>query len=136
MGGARVVLYVEDDDATFALVRIILAEEAPEVRLLRAVDGEQALRLLRKSAPYEASPRPDLILLDWNLPKKNGFELLSDLKREERLRSIPVVMFSTSSSRAAREVSLELGARDYVTKPSNFDSFVDAVKTACHTHDR
>jgi two-component system, chemotaxis family, response regulator Rcp1 len=136
MEGERVVLYVEDDDATYTLVRIILAEQAPEIQLLRAGDGEQALKLLRRQPPYENSPLPDLILLDWNLPRKNGFELLSDLKQEDGLRSIPVVMFSSSSSRAAREVSLKLGARDYVTKPSTFESFVDAVKAACYSPDR
>ncbi len=129
MGGS-IVLYVEDDDAAFALVRIILSEESPETKLLRARDGEEALALLRKVSPYQDTPRPDLILLDLNLPKKNGLEVLADVKANESLRPIPVVMFSTSASRHDRNESLALGAEDYVTKPSSFDLFVDAVKLA------
>jgi CheY-like chemotaxis protein len=131
MVGTRLVLYVEDDDAAFTLVRIILNEEAPEIRLVRALDGEQALAFLRRSPPYQESEVPDLILLDMNLPKKNGFEVLSELKAAEPLRSIPVVMFSTSSSPRERDESLSLGALEYVEKPAGFDAFVRAVKTAC-----
>jgi CheY-like chemotaxis protein len=131
MVGTRLVLYVEDDDAAFTLVRIILTEEAPEIRLVRALDGEQALAFLRRSPPYQESEVPDLILLDMNLPRKNGFEVLSELKAAEPLRSIPVVMFSTSSSPRERDESLSLGALEYVEKPAGFDAFVRAVKTAC-----
>lgn len=125
------MLYVEDDDATYALVRLIMRDEEPQIRLLRASDGEQALAFLRRSPPFEGMPAPDLILLDWNLPKKNGFELLADLKRSEEFRSIPVVMFTTSSSRTDRNDSLALGAQRFVTKPATFDAFVKAVKMAC-----
>ncbi len=125
------MLYVEDDDATYALVRLIMRDEEPQIRLLRASDGEQALAILRRSPPFEEMPVPDLILLDWNLPKKNGFELLADLKHSEEFRSIPVVMFTTSSSRSDRNDSLALGAQSFVTKPATFDAFVTAVKMAC-----
>jgi two-component system response regulator len=129
--GPRVVLYVEDDNAAFALVRIILAEEDPQLRLYRACDGEQALAFVRKLAPYGNAPVPDLILLDWNLPKKNGLQVLAELKAAEPLRSIPVVMFSTFSSLQNRSASLALGAQEYLAKPSDFDAFAEAVKTAC-----
>ena len=127
----HVILYVEDDNAAFALVRMVLAEESPQLRLYRACDGEQALAFVRRLAPYEDAPAPDLILLDWNLPKKNGLEVLAELKATELLRSIPVVMFSTFSSLQNWIESLALGAQDYVTKPSDFEAFADVVKTAC-----
>lgn len=127
----RVILYVEDDDAAFSLVRFVLREQDPDLQLLRARDGEQALAILRASPPFQAAPKPDLILLDLNLPKKNGFELLADLKVSEDLRSIPVVVLTTSARRSDRADCLALGAQDYVTKPSNFDSLVEAVKVAC-----
>lgn len=127
----RVVLYVEDDNAAFALVRLILADENPQIRLYRACDGEQALNFVWRLTPYEDAPVPDLILLDWNLPKENGLEVLAELKAAEPVRSIPVIMFSTYSSLQNRRASLALGAQDYIAKPSDFEAFVDAVKMAC-----
>ncbi len=127
----RTILYVEDDDGAFFLAAMVLQEMAPEIQLLRASDGEQALAMLRNLAPYQEVPKPDLVLLDLNLPAKNGFEVLSDLKRSESLRAIPVVIFSTSQSESDRSASLALGARDYVTKPSSFQRFVEALKSAC-----
>jgi CheY-like chemotaxis protein len=129
--GARVVLYVEDDDATFSLARITLEQENPPVELLRACSGEQALAILRNVPPYESAPRPDLILLDLNLPEKNGLEVLADLKANDAFRSIPVMIFSTSAAQLDRSNSYRLGARDFIAKPSDFDSFAKAVKRAC-----
>lgn len=128
---AHVLLYVEDDEVAFSLAKMVLQEYDPDLQLLRASDGEQALAILRRLAPYQDAPRPDLILLDLNLPDRNGFEVLADLKASESLRPIPVVMFSTSASQSDKSDSLALGARDYVTKPSSFASFVEALKTAC-----
>jgi DNA-binding response OmpR family regulator len=129
--GVHVVLYIADDDAAFKLVGIVLREHAPEVRLLRARDGDEALALLRGDEPNREAPKPDVIILDLNLPKKNGLQVLSDLKANESLRDIPVVMFSNSSEANDRTVALGRGARDYITKPSSFDLFVEAVRTAC-----
>ena len=128
---ARTILYVEDDDGAFFLAKIVLEEMGPEFQLFRACDGEEALAILRKHPPFQDAVKPDLILLDLNLPKKNGFEVLSDLKRSESLRTIPVVVFSTSRSEPDRIASLALGAQDYFTKPSSFDLFVEALKRAC-----
>jgi CheY-like chemotaxis protein len=133
---ARVILYVEDDDSAFHLAKIVLREEEPSIQLFRASDGEQALNMLHRLAPYQNAPRPDLILLDLNLPKMDGFEVLAALKAAESLRSIPVVMFSTSSSRRDSSNSQALGARDYVTKPCSFDGFVEALRRACSLPDR
>jgi CheY-like chemotaxis protein len=134
--GPHTILYVEDDDGAFFLARLTLKELIPEPQLLRACDGEQALAILQRVAPYQDAPRPDLILLDVNLPKKNGFEVLSDLKRSESLRTIPVVVFSTSRRQSDISASLALGARDYITKPSSFDLFVEALKSACATAEK
>jgi DNA-binding response OmpR family regulator len=134
--GVHVVLYIEDDDAAFKLVGIILQEHAPDIRLLRARDGDEALALLRGAEPDRQAPEPDLIILDLNLPKKNGFQVLSELKANESLRSIPVVIFSNSSMANDKSDALGRGAQDYITKPSSFDLFVEAVRTACSLKDR
>jgi CheY-like chemotaxis protein len=126
---ARSFLYVEDDDASFVLVQIVLGEADPEIRLARACDGEQALAMLQNHSPYEAEPRPDLILLDMNLPKKNGLEVLQVLKKDESLRLIPVIMFTTSGSGRDREASLNLGAQEYVRKPRTLELLIEAVQT-------
>src|SRR3954463_14355810 len=113
----RLILYVEDDDAAFHLARTVLREEDPSLQLVRASDGEQALAFLGRVSTYENAPRPDLILLDMNLPKKTGVQVLAEVKATESLRSIPVVIFSTSESVSDSDNCRALGARDYITKP-------------------
>lgn len=123
-------MYVEDDDAAFTLVSIVLKEQAPNIRLSRARDGMEALAILRAAKAANPQSLPDLILLDLNLPRKNGLEVLTDLKGTETLRDIPVVMFSTSAAENDIHDALEGGAREYITKPSSFDLFVEAVRVA------
>ncbi len=125
---ALVLLYVDDDDAAFFLLEIAVKEIKQDVELHRAADGEQAIEFLQHSGLYRNAPRPDLILLDVNLPKKDGMELLKDLKADESLRSIPVVMFSSSSRAVDKKESLALGAQKYVTKPPNLEGFLEAVR--------
>src|SRR5205823_5373213 len=127
----RVLLYVEDDDAAFLTMQFALREFQAPIELYRAADGDQALAFVRKSVPHQASPRPNLILLDLNLPKRSGMEVLAELKSDESLRSIPVIIFSSSSRANDRNRSLELGAEEYVVKPSSYERFVEAVKRAC-----
>jgi CheY-like chemotaxis protein len=127
----RVLLYVEDDDAAFLTMQLALREFQAPIELHRAADGEQALAFVWNKVPYENAPRPDLILLDLNLPKKSGIEVLAELKGDESLRSVPVIMFSSSPREIDRDRSLELGAEEYVVKPSSFERFVEAVKRAC-----
>lgn len=129
--GGRVVLYVEDDDAAFAVVDLIIQEQNPGFRLLRARNGEEALAFLRKCDSPQQSPPPDLILLDLNLPGKSGLEILADLKGNSSFSTIPVVMFSTSSTESDRLHAIEGGAEAYITKPSSFDLLVNAVRAAC-----
>ena len=125
-------MYIEDDDAAFSLVDIILKEKAPDITLFRAGDGDDAMELLLGKLPGAVSLVPDLILLDLNLPKKGGLEILSELKLNDSLRRIPVVMFSTSSAQTDRVSALQRGAQAYINKPSSFDLFVKAVMEACY----
>src|SRR2546423_15540580 len=81
----RVLLYVEDDDAAFLAMQLTLDEAQAAIELHRAADGEQALAFVRRKSPYEHAPRPDLIVLDLNLPKRSGMEVLAELKRDESL---------------------------------------------------
>jgi CheY-like chemotaxis protein len=129
--GERVLLYVEDEDAAVFLLETALREAGIQVQLYRVSDGEQALAFLRCSGAYAKAPRPDLILLDLNLPRKNGLEVLSEMQSDELLRHHNVIVFTSSSLSADRRRSLALGAQEYITKPSSFDGFVEAVKTAC-----
>lgn len=122
------MLYVEDDDGAYLLVEIALRQADSDVQLFRASDGEEALAFLRRSKPFEDTPRPDLILLDLNLPKKDGLEVLRSLKTNESLRSIPVIVFTTSIRASDRDNSLALGAQDYMVKPATLDALMEAVK--------
>jgi two-component system, chemotaxis family, response regulator Rcp1 len=126
----RVLLYVEDDDAAFLAMQLTLREAQAGIDLHRAVDGEQALAFVRKKGTYEHVPRPDLIVLDLNLPKRSGMEVLAELKGDESLRSIPVIMFSSSRREVDEDRSLRMGAQEYLTKPSSLEGFVETVKRA------
>lgn len=129
--GERVLLYVEDEDAAVFLLETALKEAGIPVQLYRVSDGEQALAFLRCAGAYEKAPKPDLVLLDLNLPRKNGLEVLSEMQKDESLRDQSVIVFTSSALVADRRKSLALGAQEYITKPSSFDGFVEAVKTAC-----
>jgi CheY-like chemotaxis protein len=129
--GERVLLYVEDEDAAVFLLETALKEAGIRLRLFRVADGEQALAFLHQSGAYEKVPRPDLVLLDLNLPRKSGLEVLAEIQNSESLRNVPAVVFTSSALASDRRKSLSLGAREYITKPSSFDAFVEAVKSAC-----
>jgi DNA-binding response OmpR family regulator len=123
------LLYVEDEDAAFFLFQTALKTAHIEVELHRASDGEQALDFLHR--PSSERPRPDLVVLDLNLPRKNGFDVLTEINRDPALQEMVVVVFTSSPLSADRMRSIELGACDYITKPFSFDGFVDAVRMAC-----
>lgn len=127
-----VLLYIEDDDTAFFLFETALHEvDKGRIELMRAHNGEEALLQLQGSDSLPNPVRPDLILLDLNLPRKSGLEVLAELCRDANLSPIPVVIFSSSSLEADRVRSLELGARAYIKKPLTFPSFVEAVRSAC-----
>jgi two-component system response regulator len=126
-----VLLHVEDDDATSYLLGVALNEIGIRVKLHRVSDGDSALRFLRREDEYAAAPTPDLVLLDINLPKKSGLDVLSEIHHNPVLSRIPVVVFTSSSLTREKEQVLSLGAQEFITKPSTFEGFLGAVKSAC-----
>ncbi|MYW90692.1 response regulator [Amycolatopsis rubida] len=122
------ILLVEDDPGD-----VLMTQEAFEHHKIRNTlsvvsDGEQALRFLHREPPFEDAPRPGLILLDLNLPRKDGREVLSEIKASPQLRSIPVVVLTTSEAEEDILRSYDLHANAYVTKPVDFDRFVEAIR--------
>ncbi len=125
------ILLVEDDPGDQELTRRALKHESVNVDLRIANDGEEAMEYLLRSGKYEdpdLSPTPDLILLDLNMPKKNGREVLIDLKKYERLSRIPVVVLTTSEQEADILRSYDLGCNSYIQKPVDIDQFVQSVR--------
>ena len=124
-----VILMVEDKKTDADLVKLALEKNRFVADLRQAFDGYEALEFLRRLAPrFLDAPRPDLILLDLNMPRMGGHECLAAIKREFALRDIPVVMLSTSY--AARDVaaSLERGAADYFTKPMDIHQLAETFR--------
>ena len=122
------ILLVEDNPGDVRLTIEALHESKVLNNLTTISDGESAIAFLQKGAPFEQAPRPDLILLDLNLPKKDGRQVLEVIKGDPSLRRIPVVVLT--SSRAEEDVlrAYNLNANCYVTKPVDFDQFVNVVR--------
>jgi CheY-like chemotaxis protein len=122
------VLLVEDDEGDVLITREALAEGKVLNRLHVVGDGVEAVAYLRRKKPHADATRPDLILLDLNLPKRDGHQVLADIKSDADLRRIPVVVLSTSSADEDIIRSYDLHANAYVTKPVDFDRFVDVIR--------
>jgi CheY-like chemotaxis protein len=122
------VLLVEDDEGDALMTRE--AFEFYKVRnpLHVVTDGEQALQFVRRAGPFADAPRPGLILLDVNLPRVNGLEVLAELKQDPDLLLIPVVMLTTSKAEEDILRSYKLHANAYVSKPVDFENFVEAIR--------
>jgi len=115
------ILVVDDNEDDVLLLQESL-RDLPEVNVVHAVhDGEEAMTFLRREGQYAAARRPGLVLLDINMPKKNGFEVLAERKNDPLLRTIPVVMLTTSNRDADVTTAYGSGACSFVTKPVNFD---------------
>jgi CheY-like chemotaxis protein len=121
------ILLVEDNPADVRLTREIFENGDDRTRLNVVSDGEQAMSFLRREGPYAASPRPQLVLLDLNLPRKDGREVLEELKADVRLCRIPVVVLTTSGAESDISRSYELHANCYITKPVDLDEFFQVV---------
>jgi CheY-like chemotaxis protein len=122
------ILLVEDDPGDVLITREAFEHHKVRNVLHVAVDGVEALRFVHREPPYSDAPRPGLILLDLNLPKKDGREVLKELKDSPDLRTIPVVVLTTSEAEEDILRSYDLHANAYVTKPVDFDRFVDVVR--------
>ncbi len=122
------ILLVEDSEADVGLMRELMEESKLSNRLHVVSDGVDAMRYLRKEAPYEKAVRPDLILLDLNLPKKDGREVLADIKQDPELRELPVVVLTSSKAEEDVLKSYRLHANCFVTKPLDLDQFAFIVR--------
>ncbi|MFH1702437.1 MAG: response regulator [Nitrospirota bacterium] len=123
------ILLVEDSPGDVRLTQEVL-KEAKVLNQLHVVgDGAEAMTFLRREGKYTNSPRPDLILLDLNLPKKDGREVLGEIKSDENLRRIPVVILTISKSEEDVFKSYDLHANCYITKPVDLDQFLKVVKS-------
>jgi chemotaxis family two-component system response regulator Rcp1 len=126
------ILYAEDDDATAYLFQLALAESGLTPQVIRVTNGEEAIAFLHKKGFYHEAPTPDLLLLDLNLPRKNGFEVLAEIRNSALpCRDIEVVIFSSSSSPMDQRRALALGASKYVVKSLDLDEFVESVREIC-----
>jgi CheY-like chemotaxis protein len=122
------ILLVEDNEDDILLEREALAD-AKMVNLMHVVrNGEEALSYLRRQGQYQNAQMPGLILLDINMPRKNGFEVLNEMKADPALMHIPVIMLTTSDNEADVVKSYAKGACSFITKPMNFDKFGEVVK--------
>jgi two-component system response regulator len=126
------ILLVEDSPTDVLITREALIEAKLINTIHVAEDGVQAMDFLYRRGKFASAIRPDLILLDLNLPRKNGREVLAEIKADDNLKSIPVVVLTTSSAEEDILKSYNLHANCYVIKPVNFESFVKAVQSIQH----
>jgi CheY-like chemotaxis protein len=119
------ILLIEDNPADVRLTVEALKDARVPNRLHVARDGVEAMRMLKG----DAVPRPDLILLDLNLPRKNGREVLAEIKQDEALRHIPVVILTTSQAEQDAVQSYRLGANAFITKPAEIDRFFEVIRS-------
>ena len=122
------ILLVEDNEADIRLTKEGMKEAKIKNNLHVVRDGEEAMNFLQKREPYRDAVTPDLILMDLNLPKKDGRELLKEIKNDEILAPIPVVVLTTSEAEKDIIKSYKLHANCYVTKPMGLDQFVEVIK--------
>jgi len=122
------VLLVEDDEGDALIIQEAFEYYKIRNRLHVVTDGDQALAFLRRTEPFEEAPRPGLILLDVNLPRRDGLAVLAELKADPDLLMLPVVMLT--SSRAEEDIlrSYTLHANAYISKPVDFEHFIDAIR--------
>jgi two-component system, chemotaxis family, response regulator Rcp1 len=122
------ILLVDDNPADVRLTMEALKEGSPQYHLHVARDGMEALSFLRRQEPFGDAPRPDLVLLDLNMPRMSGREVLADAKSDPALRSIPVVVLTTSKAEEDVLRSYDLHANCYITKPVALHDFLDVLR--------
>ncbi len=122
------ILLAEDNPGDVRLTQQALKDSKMRNNLHVVGDGEEAIAFLRRRTPYENAPRPGLFLLDLNMPKKDGKEVLEEIKDDAVLRTIPTVVLTTSKADQDVLRAYELHANAYITKPVDFEQFMDVVK--------
>jgi CheY-like chemotaxis protein len=128
-GRPKEVLLVEDSPGDVRLTKEAFRAANASIHLHVASDGIEAIAFLKREGPHVDAPRPDLILLDLNLPKMDGREVLAHIKEDDRLKTIPTVILNTSDSEADVAKSYQLQANCYLSKPVQFDAFENLVKS-------
>ncbi|WP_420795568.1 response regulator [Fortiea contorta] len=123
------VLLVEDNPGDALLTRIALEDSKISIHLNVVEDGVEAMAFLRKQDKYTQAAHPDIVLLDLNLPKKDGREVLAEIKADQNLKRIPVVVLTTSQAEEDVLKAYDLSANCYITKPVDFDQFVKIVRS-------
>ena len=123
------ILLVEDNPGDVELTREALHDSKVHMRLHVVPDGVEALAFLRCQGPYADAPRPDLVLLDLNLPRKDGRGVLADVKQDPELKHIPIVILTSSQAEQDILRAYELQANCYVTKPVDLDQFITIVRS-------
>lgn len=123
------ILLVEDSPSDTELTLEALKDFKVRNHVSVVEDGVQAMDFLRRRGPYAGAPRPDLIMLDLNLPRRDGREVLADIKRDEHLKSIPIVVLTTS--RADQDIlrAYQLNANCYINKPVDFNQFLEVIRS-------
>jgi two-component system response regulator len=123
------ILMVDDNPADIDLTSEVLAQSKGHFHVNAVNDGAEAISFLRRQGKYAKAPVPDLVVLDLNLPRKDGCEVLSNIRADPALAKIPVVIFTTSQANSDIARSYKLGANCYIQKPVDFDQFREIVKT-------
>ena len=127
--GPTHILLAEDDPDDRMLTRRAIVESRTETTFATVKNGEELMTYLHREGPHQNAPRPDLILLDLNMPRKDGREALRDIKSDAELRRIPVVVLTTSEAEQDILQSYDLGVNAFVTKPVSFDALSDAMQS-------
>jgi two-component system response regulator len=123
------ILLIEDNAGDARLAKEALRDAKVFNNLSWVADGVEAIAFLRREGKYDKAPRPDLILLDLNLPRKDGREVLSEIKADDKLKRIPVVILTTSQAEEDILKAYHLNANCYISKPVDLDQFIKVVKT-------
>jgi CheY-like chemotaxis protein len=128
-GKPIVILLVEDNLGDVRLTQEAFKEGRVSNLLIVAADGIEAMSILRRKEPHSESPRPDLILLDLNIPRMDGRQVLAEIKSDPDLKRIPVIILTTSKAEEDILRTYDLNANCYITKPVDYDNFLSVVKT-------